>query len=183
SGKGRVFRNAEITSDVLLASACLPTMFQAVEIDGESYWDGGYSGNPSMVPLVRECTSQDTILVQINPIERPETPRSARDILNRLNEVAFNAVLLKELRMMALLRQLSEPGSPELAMLAKMRVHRISSTMMTDLGSSSKLNAEWAFLTLLRDEGRRAADAFLASNGADIGVRSSFDLEPLLKGL
>lgn len=183
SGKGRVFRNAEITSDVLLASACLPTMFQAVEIDGESYWDGGYSGNPSMVPLVRECTSQDTILVQINPIERPETPRSARDILNRLNEVAFNAVLLKELRMMALLRQLSEPGSPELAMLAKMRVHRISSTMMTDLGSSSKLNAEWAFLTLLRDEGRRAADAFLASYGADIGVRSSFDLEPLLKGL
>ncbi len=183
TGKGRVFRNAEITPDVLLASACLPTMFQAVEIDGESYWDGGYSGNPSMAPLVRECVSQDTILVQINPIERPETPRSARDILNRLNEVAFNAVLLKELRMMALLRQVSNPSSPEIQMLAKMRMHRIASEMMTDLGSSSKLNAEWDFLTLLRDEGRRAADAFLAAHGADLGVRSSFDLEPLLKGV
>ena len=183
SGKGRVFRNTEITPDVLLASACLPTMFQAVEIDGESYWDGGYTGNPSMGPLVRECTSQDTILVQINPIERPETPRSARDILNRLNEVAFNSVLLKELRMMALLRQISDSGSPEIQMLAKMRMHRISSEMMTDLGSSSKVNAEWAFLTLLRDEGRRSANAFLAAHGADLGVRSSFDLEPLLEGL
>ena len=183
TGKGRVFRNAEITPDVLMASACLPTMFQAVEIDGESYWDGGYSGNPSMGPLIRECVSQDTILVQINPIERPETPRSARDILNRLNEVAFNAVLLKELRLMALLRQLPDSESPEIQMLSKMRIHRIASDLLAGLGSSSKVNAEWEFLTLLRDEGRRSADAFLAAHGADLGVRSSFDLEPLLKGL
>ncbi len=106
TGRGRVFRNSEITPDVLLASACLPTLFQAIEIDGESYWDGGYSGNPTITPLVRECRSKDTILVQINPVERPESPRSARDILNRLNEVSFNAVLLKELRMMALLARL-----------------------------------------------------------------------------
>ncbi len=183
TGKGRVFRNAEITPDVLLASACLPTMFQAVEIDGEGYWDGGYSGNPSMTPLVRECKSHDTILVQINPIERPDTPRSARDILNRLNEVSFNAVLLKELRTMAMLRQLPDIQSPELSMLAHMRMHRIVSEMMTDLGSSSKLNAEWDFLTMLRDEGRRAAEAFLTAHGADVGVRASFDLAPLLKGL
>ena len=183
TGKGRVFRNGEVTSDVLLASACLPTMFQAVEIDGEAYWDGGYSGNPSMTPLVRECQSRDTILVQINPIERPETPRSARDILNRLNEVSFNAVLLKELRMMAMLRTLPEIQSPELAALAEMRMHRISSQMMTDLGSSSKLNAEWAFLTMLRDEGRRAADEFLSAHGTDLGVRSSFDFSSLLEGL
>ena len=94
---------------MLLASACLPTLFQAVEIDGESYWDGGYSGNPTMTPLIRESDAKDTILVQINPIERPGTPRTARDILNRLNEVSFNAVLLKELRMMALLRQKANP--------------------------------------------------------------------------
>jgi NTE family protein len=183
TGKGRIFRNAEITPSVLLASACLPTMFQAVEIDGESYWDGGYSGNPTMTPLVRECRSQDTILVQINPIERKETPRSARAILNRLNEVAFNSVLLKELRLMALLRQVSEPASPEIAMLGAMRIHRIASETLADLGSSSKLNAETAFLTMLHDEGRRSAEQFLATHGADVGVRSTFDLGPLLEGL
>jgi NTE family protein len=98
TGRGRVFRNAALTPDVLLASACLPTLFQAVEIDGEAYWDGGYAGNPTMTPLVRECASSDTVLVQVNPVERPGTPRSARDIINRVNEVSFNATLLKELR-------------------------------------------------------------------------------------
>jgi NTE family protein len=113
TGRGRVFRNGEITPDVLLASACLPTLFQAIEIDGEGYWDGGYSGNPTITPLVRECNSKDTVLVQINPVERPGLPRSARDILNRLNEVSFNAVLLKELRMIALLRQVAQPDNSE----------------------------------------------------------------------
>ena len=111
TGRGHVFRNDAVTPDVLLASACLPTMFQAIEIDAEPYWDGGYSGNPTITPLVRECKSQDTILVQINPVERKERPRSASDILNRLNEVSFNAVLLKELRMIALLRQVANPGA------------------------------------------------------------------------
>ena len=94
TGRGHVFKNDAITPEVLLASACLPTMFQAIEIDNELYWDGGYSGNPTITPLVRECSSQDTILVTINPVERNEPPRSAADILNRLNEVSFNAVLL-----------------------------------------------------------------------------------------
>jgi len=183
TGRGRVFRDAEVTPDVLLASACLPTMFQAVQIDGESYWDGGFAGNPTMTPLVRECETQDTILVQINPIERPETPRSARGILNRVNEVAFNAVLLKELRLMALMRRMPPSDSRELAMLAAMRIHRIAGTALTELGSSSKLNAEWEFLTMLRDEGRKAANTFLAAHGAELGVRSTFDLEPLLQGL
>ena len=98
---------------MLLASACLPTMFQAVEIDGEPYWDGGYSGNPSMSPLVRECNASDTILVQINPIVRPGTPRTAREIQNRLNEISFNATLLKELKAGALLRQAADPGTGE----------------------------------------------------------------------
>ena len=183
TGRGRVFRNAEITADVLLASACLPTMFQAIEIDGEEYWDGGYSGNPTITPLVRECTSRDTILVQINPIERPTPPRSARDILNRLNEVSFNSVLLKELRMIALLRQVADAGNSEGAQWAGMRIHRVSSDVMVDLGYSSKLNAEWAFLTMLRDEGRKSAEAFLAAHADDLGKTSSHDLDILLEGV
>jgi NTE family protein len=183
TGRGRVFRNSEITPEVLLASACLPTLFQAIEIDGESYWDGGYSGNPTITPLVRECRSQDTILVQINPVERPGLPRSARDILNRLNEVSFNAVLLKELRMIALLRQVAQPDDSESAKWADMRIHRISSDVMMELGYSSKLNAEWEFLCMLRDEGRRAGDAFLSSHNDDLGRRSTFDLDELLKGV
>ena len=183
TGRGRVFRNSEITPDVLLASACLPTLFQAIEIEGESYWDGGYSGNPTITPLVRECNSKDTILVQINPVERPGLPRSARDILNRLNEVSFNAVLLKELRMIALLRQVAQPDNSESAKWADMRIHRISSDVMVELGYSSKLNAEWEFLCMLRDEGRRAGDAFLRAHHDDLGQRSTFDLDELLKGV
>lgn len=180
TGRGRVFRNPEITPDVLLASACLPTMFQAIEIDGEIYWDGGYAGNPTMTPLVRECRSDDTILVQINPVERPGVPRAAREVLNRLNEVSFNAVLLKELRMMALLRKVAHPGDDEGARWARMRIHRVASDVMLELGYSSKLNAEWSFLTMLRDRGREAAGAFLAAHGNDLGRCSSFDIGALL---
>jgi NTE family protein len=180
TGRGRIFRNAEIAPDVLLASACLPTMFQAVEIDGEAYWDGGFAGNPTITPLVRESDSQDTILVQINPRERPGTPRSASAILNRLNEVSFNATLMKELRMIALLRQVADPGSGEGARWAGMRTHRIMTEMMTDLGYSSKLNAERAFLYTLREEGRRAASAFLDAHADDLGHRSTGDIDVLL---
>lgn len=183
TGRGKVFRNADITPQVLMASACLPTMFQAVEIGGESYWDGGYSGNPTITPLVRECQSRDTMLVQINPVLREKVPTSARDIVNRLSEVSFNAVLLKELRMIALLRQVAEADHEhadcETARWAGMRIHRIASAAVDALGSSSKLNAEWAFLTMLRDEGRKAAEAFLAAHRGDVGVRSSFDIDAL----
>ena len=183
TGRGRVFRNAEITPDAMLASACLPTLFQAVEIDGEGYWDGGYSGNPTMTPLVRECAASDTIIVPINPVERPGTPRTARDILNRLNEVSFNAVLLKELRMIALLRQVARPGEGEGGAWAAMRIHRILNEEMVELGYSSKLNAEWDFLVMLRGRGREAAAAFLAAHGGDLGRRSSLDLDVLLAGV
>jgi NTE family protein len=180
TGRGRIFRNAAITPDVLLASACLPTMFQAIEVDGEAYWDGGYAGNPTITPLVRESDAQDTILVQINPRERPGTPRSASEILNRLNEVSFNATLMKELRMIALLRQVADPGSGEGARWAGMRTHRIMTEMMTDLGSSSKMNAERAFLDMLRQEGRRAAGGFLDAHADDIGHRSTADIDVLV---
>ncbi|NEV00755.1 patatin-like phospholipase family protein [Bradyrhizobium uaiense] len=181
TGRGRVFRNAELTPDVLLASACLPTLFRAIEIDGEPYWDGGYSGNPTITPLVRECNSRDTLLVAVNPVERPGTPRSAREILDRLNEVAFNATLLKELRMIALLRQVADAGSSEGRKWAEMRIHLIASKVLAELGASSKLNAEWDFLCMLRDEGRAAAEAFLAANDQNIGRRSSIDLDILLQ--
>jgi NTE family protein len=180
TGRGHIFHNAELTPEVLLASACLPTLFQAIEIDGEAYWDGGYAGNPTITPLIQECSSSDTILVQVNPIERPGTPRSARDIINRVNEVSFNATLLKELRMMAVLRQVADPGNSEGARWAKMRIHRISSATMTELGYSSKLNAEWDFFVMLRNEGRRSAEAFLAAHGGDLGARSTLDLDAML---
>jgi NTE family protein len=183
TGRGRVFRNADLSIDALMASACLPTMFQAVEIDGESYWDGGYSGNPTITPLVRDCVSDDTILIQINPITRPMMPRTAREIHNRLNEVSFNSPLLKELRMIALLRQVVDPGRGEGAVWARMRIHRIASEEMAELSSSSKMLAEWEFFCKLRDKGRRAAEAFLEAHGADLGVRSSFDLDSLLEGV
>jgi NTE family protein len=183
TGRGRVFRNHEITPDVLLASACLPTLFQAIEIDGESYWDGGYSGNPTMTPLVRDLESDDTILIPINPVERSGTPTSAREILNRLNEVSFNAALLKELRMMALLKKVADPGHSEGAQWARMRVHMVRNDLMKELGYSSKLNAEWDFVSMLFERGRNACDAFLAKDGGSIGKRSSVDLDVLLDGV
>jgi NTE family protein len=180
TGRLRIFRNKDVTSDALLASACLPSMFQAVDVDGEAYWDGGYAGNPSILPLVRECDSDDTVLIPINPVERPGTPRTAREIINRVNEVSFNASLLKELRMIAVLRQVADPGSTEGARWGRMRVHMIASETMTTLGVSSKLNAEWEFFCFLREEGRRRADEFLAGHADDLGRRSTVDIDLLL---
>ena len=180
TGRGHIFRNAQISADALLASACLPTMFQAIEIEGESYWDGGYAGNPTITPLIRESDARDTILVQINPRERPDTPRSASDILNRLNEISFNSPLMKELRMMALLRQVADPGTGEGARWAQMRTHRILTDKLAELGASSKLNAEWEFLKMLKAEGRQSADEFLAAHGEDLGKSSTADLDILL---
>jgi NTE family protein len=180
TGRGRIFRNGQITPDVLLASACLPTMFQAVEIEGEAYWDGGFAGNPTITPLVRESDAHDTILVQINPRERLNAPRTAGDILDRLNEISFNAPLMKELRMIALLRQAADPGRGEGARWAAMRTHRIMTDKLAEFGASSKLNAEWEFLAMLKAEGRKSAGDFLTHHGTDLGNRSSADLDVLL---
>jgi NTE family protein len=180
TGRMRIFRNKDVTSDALLASACLPFMFQAVEVNGEAYWDGGYAGNPPITPLVRECDSDDTILVPINPIERPGTPRSAREIINRVNEVSFNSSLLKELRMIAVLRRVVNAGDHEGSRWATQRIHMIS-TDMNQLGVSSKLNAEWKFFSFLRDMGRGAADEFLGAHANDLGHRSTLDIEKLLE--
>ena len=181
TGRGRIFRNSQITPDVLLASACLPTMFRAVEIEGEPYWDGGFAGNPTITPLIRESDACDTIIVQINPRERRDKLRKAGDILDRLNEISFNAPLMKELRMIALLRQAADPGGGEGARWAGMRTHRIMSDRLAEFGASSKLNAEWEFLALLKEEGRKSAEEFLSRHGADVGSKSSTDLDVLLQ--
>jgi NTE family protein len=151
-----------------------------VEIDGQHYWDGGYIGNPTITPLVRECTSNDTILVQINPIVRDEVPKTARDIMNRLNEVAFNSPLVKELRMIALLNKVADVGHGEGAQWARMRIHRIASDRVTEVDSTSKLITEWTFLQGLRNEGRRMAGLFLEEHGANLGKRSTLDLDAML---
>jgi NTE family protein len=180
TGRGRIFRQREITPDVLLASACLPTLFHAIEIDGAAYWDGGYVGNPTITPLVRESDAHDTILVQVNPRERPNTPLSATEILNRLNEISFNSPLMKELRLIALLRQVADPGHGEGARWAGMRMHRIMTDRLAQFGASSKFNAELEFLLMLKAEGQRSAEEFLGAHADDIGKNSTADIDVLL---
>ena len=181
TGRGRIFRNAEISADVLLASACLPTMFQAIEIDGEHYWDGGFAGNPTITPLVRESDAHDTILVQINPRERMDIPRTANDVIDRLNEISFNSPLMKELRMIALLKQVANPGHGEGSRWAEMRTHRIWTDKLAAYGASSKLNAEWGFVSMLKEDGRQSAGRFLAAHADDLGKQSTTDLDVLLQ--
>ena len=176
TGRGRVFRSSKITSDVLLASACLPTIFRAVEIEGDYYWDGGYSGNPTLLPLIEECDADDTIIVQVNPYERRELPTSARDIISRVNEISFNAVLIKELKYLALLKKASVNESQQ-DFWKTQRMHLLKSDIMLDLGVSSKMNAEWDFLIMLREEGRKVAEKFLKEHLSDIGKKSTYDIE------
>lgn len=185
TGLPRLFRNAELSIDAVLASACLPQMHQAIEIDGEAYWDGGFSGNPLLTPIIHEQHGGDILLVQINPIERPGVPRHSREIINRLNEISFNASLKKELRVIAILQHLlSRTNPPEgiraAAAQLDVRLHRITTDKMVELGASSKLSGEWDFLCMLRAEGHRCADAFLTAHRTDLGQRSTYDLTPLL---
>ncbi|MGQ3674461.1 patatin-like phospholipase family protein [Xanthobacter sp. TB0139] len=185
TGRPRIFRNAEITPNVLMASACLPALFQAVEIDGDPYWDGGYSGNPTLTPLVTELDSDDTILVPVNPLQRQGTPRTPTEILNRLNEVSFNAVLVKELYMIDLLQRAAGGAGDnhEAADWARMRIHVVSNPVMNALDFSSKLNAEQAFIDWLKAEGRKAAEGFLQQHGTHLGQASSVKFEDLLAQL
>ncbi|MEM1048805.1 MAG: patatin-like phospholipase family protein [Pseudomonadota bacterium] len=177
SGKIRVFDHDDISLDAVMASACLPHVFKAVEIDGVPYWDGGYMGNPPLFPLFYNSSASDTIIIQINPIERPETPKTARDIVNRLNEITFNATLLRELRAIDFVTRLIDDGKLDSKEYMRVYLHRISADEdLKPLSASSKLNAEWAFLTHLRDIGRRAADHWLAANFDRIGNESTLDL-------
>jgi len=183
TGRVRVFRREELSASSVMASACLPFMFQAVEIDGVPYWDGGYMGNPVLFPFFNACESRDVVVVQINPIERFGTPRSARDILNRVNEITFNASLLREFRAIDFVARLVEEGKLDPDDYKQVLVHLIhGGTALEPLGASSKLNAEWAFIEHLHAAGRQAAEDWLEAGVAELGVRSTVDLRRMFQG-
>jgi NTE family protein len=183
TGKVRIFSKKQLTLEAIMASACLPFMFQAVEIDGVPYWDGGYMGNPAMFPFYNAVKTDDILLVQINPIIRRETPRTARDIQDRLNEITFNASLLAQLRAAAFVTRLLDQGNiarkgDGMEGYRDLRLHRIDGAeKLIALDASTKMNAEWEFLQFLRDIGRQAADRFLEGHFDDIGVRSTLDIQ------
>lgn len=177
SGRAKIFMGEELSVDALLASACLPTVFQAVRIEGRDYWDGGYTGNPPIWPLIYHCKSEDVIVVHINPIERPETPVTARGILNRVNEISFNSNLMGEMRAIDTVARLIRDGLVPENRYKNMRMHAIADeeTMRT-LSSATKLNPAWTMLKDLRDAGRAAADRWLKAHKDDIGVRNTVDI-------
>ncbi len=182
TGKVRAFERHELTADHIMASACLPFLFQAVEIDGEAYWDGGYMGNPALFPLFYDNACDDTLLVQINPIERRELPRRARDIQNRVNEISFNGNLLHELRAVNFVSRLIDEGKLSRDEYKRVLIHRIEGAeKMKTFSASSKLNAEWGFLEHLRDIGRDAAKAWIDQHYDDIGVRSTIDIKDAIR--
>lgn len=177
SGQARVFSCHEITTDVLLASTCIPFLFQAVEIDGEHYWDGGYMGNPAIWPLIYHCESSDVALVQINPIHRDDVPKNAGDIINRLNEITFNSSLIAEMRAIDFVKRLIAEGRVEKGRYKDMNIHLIySPEEMKSLNASSKMNAGWDFFQHLFGMGQDAADRWLNDNFDDIGVKSTIDI-------
>jgi NTE family protein len=178
-GHARVFSCNEITVDVLLASACLPQVFQAVEIEGDKYWDGGYMGNPAIWPLIYRCDSPEVLLVQLNPIERDDAELySAADISNRLNEITFNASLIAELRAIRFVSKMVKEGKLEHDRYKDMHIHMVRRPEeMDQLNASSKLNASWAFFQHLHGLGRQAAEVWLQECATRLGDESTINIE------
>jgi NTE family protein len=178
SGKIRVFENCEMSVKAVLASACLPFLFQAVEIDKEYYWDGGYMGNPALFPLIYGCDCSDIVVVHINPIHRPTIPTTATEILNRVNEISFNSSLMREMRAVQFLNKLLESGKISAPNLKQIRLHAIEADeVMQELGAASKLNADWSFLLDLYAVGREKAGAWLQNEYTAVGTISTVDVE------
>ncbi len=177
TGKIRVFHNEELTVDVVMASACLPYVFQAVEIEGEAYWDGGFMGNPAIFPLIYNGASKDVIIVHINPIERKKLPKTAPEIFDRMNEISFNSSLMREMRAVEFVTRLIDEGALDGTKYQRMRIHSIrDDAEMAQLGVATKLNPDWDFLCRLRDAGRRRAEDWLDENFDRVGHDSSIDL-------
>jgi NTE family protein len=181
TGRARVFSRDEINADAVLASACLPQSFQAVEIEGTPYWDGGYMGNPSLFPLIYSGAPRDVLLVILNPLERPGTPKRAGEIQERLNEISFNASLIGELRAIAFVQRLIDDGMLKEPMMKKYRrlnIHAIRGGQdLLGYGLSSKYDTRWRLLTELRDLGRSEADRWLRECAVHVGTNtSSFDI-------
>jgi NTE family protein len=185
TGKLRVFPREKMTADVIAASACLPQLFRAVEIDGKPYWDGGYVGNPTLFPLFEASDTTDVLIVQINPLMRPGAPTSNKDIMNRVNEVTFNSSLLAELREIELISRLMDQGllvcGKGEGEFRRINVHRIVLGTAMGLDAESKLNNDFDFFQLLHKTGVRAARRFLDAHFDDIGVRSTLDLAAEVK--
>jgi NTE family protein len=182
TGKIRVFEPHEITVDTLLASACLPQVEQAVIIDDEPYWDGGLMGNPPVFPLIYNCRAHDIVLVQLDPITHEGVPRSSAEITDRLNEITFNANLMREMRAIAFVTKLIDDGAKgkEIGRLRRMHVHMIGDEQpMRQLGFASKFNTDLAFLLYLKELGELAAEKWLDENLAAVGHRSTLDLREI----
>ena len=183
SGKVHVFDTKDVSIDVICASACLPHLFQAVEIDGEHYWDGGYMGNPVLYPFFYEASSADIVIVHVNPIEREGVPQTAPDIMNRVNEISFNSSLMRELRAISFVHKLIDDGwlkDEYVDHLRNIFIHSIRSDQaLTDLSVASKFRTDWPFLQSLKDKGREIAEDWLTAHFDDIGERSSVDLRAM----
>jgi len=182
TGHGEIFRRNILTADHAMASACLPGLFQAVIIDGQPYWDGGYAGNPPLWPLFYETQCRDAIIVQINPIERDETPRLPAEISNRVDELTFNASLLAELRAADFVARLIKSGVLKSDQYRMERLHRIGGRgKLESFNAATKNDVSWPFLLRLRDLGRDDAKAWLEENFDSIGVESTLDMNRALK--
>jgi NTE family protein len=182
TGKLRVFRETQLTVEVLLASACLPTIHHPVEIDGEPYWDGGYAANPAVFPLFYHCDSRDVLLILLNPLQHAGTPRSVQEIEARLVELAFSANFMREMLTFAQAIEFSSPTFLTLGrlerLLQKMRFHMIDSSHLASLQrTETKLLAHGPFLDQLRGQGRECASAWLAQHACGIGRRSPVDMK------
>jgi NTE family protein len=178
TGKIKVFTDKEITADCVLASACLPFLYQAVEIDGEYYWDGGYMGNPALFPLIYSCQSRDVLIVHVNPIERPDRPTSAREIMDRVNEISFNSSLMREMRAVAFVTKLIDDGKLNKGDAKRVLIHSVcADDVMRGFGAASKLNADSGFLRQLRALGRERAQAWIDDHFDDLGARSTVDIQ------
>jgi NTE family protein len=177
TGKIRVFNNGEIGPDAVLASACLPLLFQAIEIDGEHYWDGGYMGNPAIFPLIYECDSRDVVIVHINPIERSGLPKTAGEILNRINEISFNSSLMREMRSVCFVTKLIEEEKILDKTIKRMLIHSIDADdVMQAMSVGSKLNADWDHVNRLMKIGRERANAWLAANFDRLDKQATIDI-------
>jgi NTE family protein len=177
TGKIKVFETPSITVDAVLASACLPPYFQAVEIDGEHYWDGGYLGNPALFPLIYRRGSSDIVIVQVSPITRSELPRTGADVVHRINEISFNSSLMREMRAVAFTTKLIDDHELDENKHRRMFMHLISSDrVMAQFGAATQLHPDWGLLSRLRQEGRETAKQWLVQNVERVGCGSTIDL-------
>ena len=177
TGKAEIFSGKRLSADAVMASACLPTVFQAVEIEGQHYWDGGYSGNPAIHPLIYQCDSRDIVLVQINPVEREELPKNAADIMNRLNEITFNAALIAEMRAIDFVKRLLAEGKLDATRYKDVLMHRIDGgEALEAFHASTKVATDSKLIHSLRDLGIQCAKRWLGKYRKQIGVECSVNI-------